>query len=206
MTRTLATMTLLGLMTSLAGPALAGEPGDAVFAERGPWQLSAEGLHWSMTVDGPKAPGFLSVTDGSVDLTQITDPSDQKPALQIMQKTDQRTRSIGPFPISGGDPVLTFFLEQTSRDMATLTGGSPFYIRNRLKDALFRGGSISRDGDVATATFTPFSDDPNAARMGGFQTLQLSFVMDKDATLPIHEMRAMTTGDQPGYDNHLVME
>ena len=205
MRKAIAAALWLGLSVLGAGHVHAGEAGDAVFAERGPWSLEGQELRWSVHVEGPEAPGFLRIDDGSVTLRQATDPSDRQPILQLVQKTDTRTRQIGPFPISGGDPVLTFFLEQTARDMARLTGGSPFYIRNRIKDALFRGGQISRQGDRSVASFTPFAQDPNAARMGGFQTLTLTFVLG-DPKQPIRELRAETTGEGPGYLNRMALQ
>ncbi|MEE2860337.1 MAG: hypothetical protein VYB46_05910 [Pseudomonadota bacterium] len=194
----------LGLAALSPLPVLAAEAGDAVFAERGPWDLGEDRLDYRMTVEGPAAEGFSPTADGALTLAEGIDPSDGQPVLELTQTTESRDRKIGPFPISGGDPVLTFFLEQTARDMATLTGGSPHYIRNRMKDALFRGGEIARDDDVTTATFHPFEEDPNAERMNGFQSLTLTFVMG-DPTDPIRELRAVT-GDTPGYRNELVLE
>jgi hypothetical protein len=205
MKKAIAAALWLGLSVLAPGHALAGEAGDAVFAERGPWSLDDRQLRWSVHVEGPEVPGFLRIDDGSVTLTQAVDPSDQQPILQLVQKTDTRTRQIGPFPISGGDPVLTFFLEQTTRDMARLTGGSPFYIRNRIKDALFQGGQITRAGDQSVASFAPFAQDPNAARMGGFQTLTLTFVLG-DPAQPIRELRAETQGEAPGYVNRMALQ
>ena len=186
--------TALLAMASLSVPALAGEAGDLVFAERGPWNLGDRQLVWTMTHEGPAAPNFIQIADGSVTLSQVTDPSDGKPVLQLQQKTDTRDRKIGPFPVSGGDPTVIFFLENTARDMAGLTGGSPYYIRNRLKDAAFRGGEVTREGDLTTVTLKPFADDPNAARMYGFETLTVRFVLDSDPKSPIREMVAETTG------------
>lgn len=205
MTRILTLALALGLATLMPRTAAAAEAGDAVFTERGPWDLGTASLEWRMTVTGPAAEGFRPSQGGTITLSQVTDPSDQQPVLELRQKTGPIDRRIGPFPISSGDPVLTFFLEQTTRDMAALTGGSPYYIRNRLKDALFRGGDIGpSEGGGMTASFQPFADDPNAERMGGFQSLELSFVMD-DPNQPIRQMRAATDAT-PGYLNELVME
>lgn len=205
MKKAIAAALWLGLSVLAPGHALAGEAGDAVFTERGPWSLGEQELRWSVHVEGPEAPGFLRIDDGTVTLRQATDPSDQQPILQLVQTTDTRTRQIGPFPTSAGDPVLTFFLEQTTRDMARLTGGSPFYIRNRIKEALFRGGQITRQGDGSVASFTPFAQDPNADRMDGFQTLTLTFVLG-DPKQPIRELRAQTQGETPGYLNRMALQ
>lgn len=200
----MAAVVLFGLLSPL--PALAGPAGEAVFAQRGPWTDMNLPLEWSLHVDGPEANGFLTIRDGRIGLDLITDPSDGQPALQLSVTTDSRTRKIGPFPVSGGDPVLTYFLEQTTRDMARLTGGSPYYIRNRIKDALFRGGETEPDGAGLIARFQPFADDRNADRMRGFQTLTLTFRLEDEPSRPIREMRAQTQGELPGYDQHLVLK
>ena len=112
--------------------------------------------------------------------------------LQLDQKSTQRSRRIGPFPTSGGDPVVTFFLESTARDMAALTGGSPDYIRNRIKDAVFRGGEVTGAEGAREVVLRPFADDPNKARMQGFETLEIRFRMGADPRQPIPEMVART--------------
>ncbi len=157
-----------------------------------------------MTVTGPAAEGFRPTEDGRITLSQDIDPSDQQPILELNQKAGAIDRTIGPFPISSGDPVLTFFLEQTTRDMAALTGGSPFYIRNRMKEALFQGGEVTKTDDGITASFQPFAQDANAARMNGFQSLTLTFVMAAPEE-PIRELRAETDA-APGYRNALVLQ
>lgn len=195
----------MGLLS--ASSAVADEAGDLVFAERGPWTID-QPLVWQISQTGPEVEGFKPLGQGTVTLTQAVDPSDGKPVLELAEDTSRIKRKIGPFPSSGGDPVLTFFLETTARDMAALTGGSPFYIRNRLKDALFRGGQVERTGDTAVAVFAPFKDDKNAERMLGFQSLELRFTL-QDPKQPIRQMQALTgalAGDAPAYDSRLVLQ
>lgn len=180
------------LACGLAAPLAASEAGDLIFAERGPWALGARTLTWAETQEGPALPGFRQIRDGRLVLSEASDTSDGKPVLQLEQSAGETSRRIGPFPVSGGDPVVILFLENTVRDMATLTGGNPHYIRNRIKDAVFRGGSVQREGGVTTVVARPFDGDPNAERMGGFAALELRFVMGEDATAPIREMVAET--------------
>lgn|GEM_PF-859130 len=175
-----------------APPALAGEAGDLIFADRGPWALGQRTLTWAETQEGPALPSFRQIRDGRVVLSEAADASDGKPVLQLEQTAGSHSRRIGPFPVSGGDPVVVFFLENTARDMAVLTGGSPYYIRNRIKDAVFRGGSVQQEGGITTIVARPFEGDPNADRMGGFASLELRFVMGKDARAPIRELVAET--------------
>ena len=202
----LCSLALGGLL--LTAPALAGEAGDLVFAERGPWDLSAAPVVWQISQQGPEVEGFRPLGQGTITLSQVTDPADGKAALQLDEATPRITRKIGPFPISGGDPSLTFFLESVARDMAALTGGSPFYIRNRLKDALFRGGEVGTESGRKVAIFRPFADDPNRDRMFGFDSLTLRFVLDEPAR-PIRQMLAETgplAGGRPAYRNDMVMK
>lgn len=215
--------TALAALLLMVAPmaAAADEAGDLVFAERTPWKLDSQTLVWQLTREGPALPNFQQAKDGSLTLSEVTDPKDGQPALQMIQKTDAGERRIGPLPLSTGDPVLILFLENTARDMASLTGGSADYIRNRIKDAVFRGGSVTRSEGRVTAEMKPFENDPNKDRMSGFSTLTLRFVMGDDPRAPIRELIAETSepvvppvpkelpgADIPGapYVNKLVMK
>ncbi|MFC0341935.1 hypothetical protein [Paracoccus niistensis] len=190
----LAAAMLVGCLAGTPAMLAANEASDLIFADRGPWNLADRTLTWSLVHKGPASPAFVAVENGQITMTEVTDPSDGKPVLQLEQKATGRNLKIGRFPVSGGDPSVVFFLESTTRDMATLTGGNPDYIRNRIKDAVFRGGVVARDGGVTTVVARPFEADPNRARMGGFETLQLRFVLGEDPKAPIREMVAETAG------------
>lgn len=190
----LAAAMLAGCLAGVPMALAAGEAGDLIFADRGPWALGDRTLTWTLVHEGPASPAFVPVVDGRITLSETTDPSDGKPVLQLDQKARGRDRKIGRFPVSGGDPVVIFFLESTTRDMATLTGGNPDYIRNRIKDAVFRGGSVAREGGVTTVVARPFEGDPNSGRMHGFETLELRFVLGADPKAPIRELVARTAG------------
>lgn len=193
----------IAVVAALTFPAVADEAGDLVFAERGPWDLDERELVWRLDLEGPATNGFLPVANGSVVLTEVT--RDGEPALQLVESSNLGTRRLGLHPVDTGDPALLFFLERTSRDVAQLTGGSPFYIRNRLKDALFRGGELRSGDAVRLAVFRPFDDDPNSARMRGFDSLELTFTIG-DPTQPIQSMVAETGGAQPGYRFAMVLQ
>lgn len=187
--RNLAAAMLLALAPAAVS---ADEAGDLVFTNRAPWELGDKVLAWSLTREGPQLPGFVLAKDGSVTLAEVAAESGEK-SLQMVQKADEFERKIGPLPVASGDPVLVFFLENTARDMASLTGGSADYIRNRIKDAVFRGGNVTRSDGKVVAEMEPFVNDPNKERMSGFSTLKLTFVMDDDPKAPIREMHAETS-------------
>lgn len=127
---------------------------------------------------------------------------------RLTREAEGRTGEIGAFRTSVGNPIILYFMESTVRDIAEITGGSPFYIRNRLKDALFRGGEVARVDGLRVAAFRPFADDPNRARMLGFEDLTLRFVLDEPER-PILRLEAETgplAGGRPAYRNQMVLQ
>ncbi|WP_424976479.1 hypothetical protein [Dinoroseobacter sp. S124A] len=100
-------------------------------------------------------------------------------------RQDGKHRSLGTFPASVGNPMIMYFYETVVRDMAEAAGGSPFYIRNRVKEALVKPSDITAgeaviDGktvETRTIRMMPFEGDPNVDRMRGFGDLELRVTM-----------------------------
>ncbi len=53
-----------------------------------------------------------------------------------------QSRGLGNYPASVGNPLIMYFLESVLSDLAAQSGGSPFYMRNRVKEALLRDAQI----------------------------------------------------------------
>ena len=110
-----------------------------------------------------------------------------------------KLRPVSAWPAASGNPLVPIFLESTLRTMARATGGSEFYIRNRIKEALGTGGTMTEvtvevDGkpiDAVEIEFSPFDGDKNRARMGGYADLRLVFTVS-DA-LPGDVVRFLAT-------------
>ena len=87
---------------------------------------------------------------------------DGKPALRLVRETEGKAQPVGTFPPGVANPLLLYFLETTVRVTAEATGGSPYYIRNRIREALIAadGGAEEAEGGRAV-TLTPFAADPN---------------------------------------------
>ena len=111
-----------------------------------------------------------------------------KPLAHLRFNKDEKHRNLGVFPASVGNPIIMYFYETVVRDMAESAGGSPFYIRNRVKDALVslsevEPGEASVDGEVLqtkVVRLQPFANDPNRAQMQGFGDLELRVTMSED--------------------------
>ncbi|MFD1881651.1 hypothetical protein [Paracoccus pacificus] len=180
-------MICLLLVLVLPGAAFASEASDLVFADRAPWAPPSGGLVWQISRDND-----TGETQGELLLEQVTD-ADGSPILEMSERTGGATRPLTRFPVSAGDPVVVYFLEAVTRDMARMSGGSPFYIRNRIRDGMGAGAQVTRGSDGVTVVLTPFKDNPNAARMGGFASLSLTFDLGPDPKAPIRHLRAETS-------------
>lgn len=106
-------------------------------------------------------------------------------AVGLTLHQGDKSRNIGDFPASVGNPIIMYFMESALADVAALSGGSPFYLRNRIKEALLKPATITpvtlRRGDHEIAarkvTITPFANDKASDRLGRFTGLSLSVVV-----------------------------
>jgi hypothetical protein len=198
---------------ALAGPVHADPVTEALFAE-GIFDGQPDGqeIAYSHARSGNPAADFQPVVAGRILL--VTEPAqDGRRSLSLTIESEGRQREIVDFPASGGNPVLMVFLESTVRSMAALTGGSPFYIRNRIKDALRQGGQpvdLSQDsalGQVAAreVVLHPFADDPNRDRMGAFADLALRFVVADAVPGRLVLLSADTPDPASGYHETIAL-
>jgi hypothetical protein len=142
------------------------------------------------------------VAQGVVELTVV--PGDTGPRLLLSRgrDADETPRPVGEFPAGGSNPVLLFFLENTVRAMVAQTGGSPYYIRNRIREAL---AAAEVAGGPGTVVLHPFETDPNRARMGDFAGLSLSLSYDPAIPARILELKADTAAGGQGYTETLTL-
>lgn len=182
---------LLGLMLTVAGPGLAtsvtGEAAyDLLFRDGTLDPVSrAHALVYQREVTNTLNPDAAARDSGEIGL-RIEKAEDME-TVQLEFRRDGKHRGMGTFPASVGNPMIMVFYESVVRDMAETAGGSPFYIRNRVKEALARpsevepGTAMVNGEEVATQTIRmrPFKGDPNVGRMMGFGALELSVTMSE---------------------------
>lgn len=183
----------LALSVCLSGPVLAGSTGqtealetyDLLFKSGTLDPLPREGvLHYDRTVTNRVRPDAAARDTGEITLGFVT-PEGKPEEAQLHFAQADKERVIASFPASVGNPLIMYFMETVMRDMVETSGGSPFYIRNRIKDALIQPADMEttevRWGDDMVAativTLHPFEGDPNADRMAGFDKLSLSVTM-----------------------------
>ncbi|MCO6382090.1 MAG: hypothetical protein JXQ91_03070 [Vannielia sp.] len=139
---------------------------------------TGEALRYRREVSNALLPDAAARDTGEIVLS-LDGGAPEKAQLKFVQ--DGKHRGLGEFPASVGNPVIMYFVETVVRDMAESTGGSPYYIRNRVKEALISPADITEADGVVTVVMHPFEGDPNAERMKGFGTLTMTVVMSEDA-------------------------
>lgn len=181
----LRTIVIAGMIGAWAAAALAGEVQDQLFAT-GVLGSVPDGARLVYTYDRRgsfEAADLAKIEDGWISVA-ITEGKEGTRAAAITIDDTRRRIQPDPMGASAGNPVLLVFMEDVVRSVAGLTGGSPFYIRNRLREALRTQGEadaedVTIDGDPTTGTrlvFQPFAaEDP--ARLGPLAPLELTFVM-----------------------------
>ena len=162
-------------------------------------------LTYDRTVQNSLAPDAEARDTGTIKL-DIRDGADIEEAVLTFWQ-DERFRGLGEFPASVGNPMILYFVETVVRDMAESAGGSPFYIRNRVKEALVSPAEIETDGETVTVTMRPFADDPNAAQMRGFGDLALRVRMSDETPGWYDLLEATVPGtDGPVYASTMQFE
>ncbi|ETX28659.1 hypothetical protein [Roseivivax isoporae] len=142
-------------------------------------------LVYDRTVANRAKPEAATRDTGTIALSFSETDGKEVATLQFRQ--DGKHRNLGSFPASVGNPMIMFFYETVVRDMAEAAGGSPFYIRNRVKDSLIQPAEVTRgtatfegaEVETVTVTLRPFAEDPNRAQMSGFGDLALAVTMSE---------------------------
>ncbi|MEZ5797691.1 MAG: hypothetical protein R3D63_09640 [Paracoccaceae bacterium] len=207
---------LLALLVLLAGPVLpvqAGTFSDLVMA---PGLLVAAPTgtvaRYSMTRHLPahaetagtaaEVRPLVPVVDGRLELAVVENGGGRHLALR--RDMNGKAEPEITFPADGPNPVLLYFLENVVRGIASETGGSPFYIRNRIREVLAAAGIPAGQGPQQVI-LQPFAQDPNRDRMGIYGDLTLSISVDPARPDRILALSADTAAGDSGYSEHLLL-
>ncbi|MBE0452365.1 MAG: hypothetical protein IBX58_01645 [Roseovarius sp.] len=155
-------------------------------------------LLYRRTVENARDPQSADNATGEIALGFATEDGVELAELDFRQ--GERHRIMGRFPASVGNPMIMVFYEQVVRDMAATAGGSPFYIRNRVKEAMTQSVEVvpgtaevaGRAVATQTVVLHPFEGDPNHARMQGFGDLELTVTMSDEVPGWYHALVATT--------------
>ena len=113
---------------------------------------SAQTLLYSRDVMNLLKPDAAQRDTGDIALFLRPENPDEA-MLEFRQQ--EKSRRLGKFPASVGNPMIMLFYEKTIRDMAEAAGGSPFYIRNRVKEALVQPSTVELGEATVNGTTVP---------------------------------------------------
>jgi len=156
-------------------------------------------LEYHRTVSAPGSRPLEQQNTGPISLQLTSDDM-----AEIHFGTQDKRRRVGAFPASVGNPLIMYFLETVVRDLSGLAGGSPFYMRNRIKAELLKKHPVQdvtlrsgdRDVPARTIVLRPFKDDPASDRMRGIETLTLSITFSGEIPGWYYSLRAETTTER----------
>lgn len=143
------------------------------------------------------------------------EPREEEGATRfVLSREPQEGRpgaELASFSAGSAGPMALFFLESVVRSMAETSGGSPFYIRNRMREAFIAAelGPLvevsAPDGPVQAhrVEIKPFAVDPNRSRMGEFADLALVFTITPEGRLL--GLSADTPSAEGGYHERLTL-
>ncbi|MBK4218217.1 hypothetical protein JJJ17_19995 [Paracoccus caeni] len=148
------------------------------------------------------------VTPGNVEgdhlsLERIAVGDGEQLALSLTQAGQSRV--VAQFPMQSANPILLFFLENVVRNVAAQTGGSPYYIRNRIRDALIATPADQAEAAETRIVLHPFADDPNRARLGDFADLAITLRYDAADPVRLVELLADTGAGTSGYTETMTL-
>jgi hypothetical protein len=123
-------------------------------------------------------------------------------------------RRLPPFRGMTGNPILMVFLESVVGAASAASGGSPFYLRSRIKEAMRErmaetpvsvglGGRTVPGHEIS---LRPFEGDPHAAELGAFADLRLSFVMAEAAPGTFVSLAATTGPGTPAFSEEIRLD
>ncbi len=125
--------------------------------------------------------------------------------LRLVRKSDGREAAVGSFPAGVANPLLLYFLENTVQAMAKATGGSPYYIRNRIREALVASDLGADEGPERVVTIAPFAADARRAQMGAFADLAIRLRFDPADPERILELSADTAAGAGSYHERMML-
>lgn len=168
----------LGLALALAAaPAGADEATDRLFAPGALADVaSGATLTFARTRAVPDGARVDPIEDGTV--TVAIRPEGE--LADVRFEEGGRPAGLPPTPVQAAHPVLLLFLETAHKSVAELTGGSPFYVKNRFIES-FASAEVepvtTPTGAGEKLVYRPFEGDPNTDRMGELAALELTFVL-----------------------------
>lgn len=119
---------------------------------------------------------------------KVSAPADDasKRIADVVIHRGDKEGEAGPFPTMNGNPISLILLERDVKEMAQLSKGSPFYIRNRVREHLGTGtvepARFTFNGKEMEGwklTMLPFATDPNKDKLQELASRRYEFLFSE---------------------------
>ena len=221
-----------GAAGRLAAAALAlalGAAASAAAALAGDEAAAQEAVFGRQHHDNVTAPTTLSYTfrrtgtllpeaedHAALDVTAVRPDGRKLVAFRLF--SGQNERRLEPGQGYRNNPLIVVFLQRDVEQMGRMTGGSPHYFRNRIRDAFGRDGAVSAEPvtvafgerrlEGTKVTVEPFARDPNLLRFPEYARKRYEFVLAPDIPGGVYSLRAVTPngggGEPPLLDESMT--
>jgi hypothetical protein len=167
------------------------------------------------TVSGGAAGAGRASSTSTVELSLHGDTSGGRQA-RIEIVTSERRQDAGTFPSTAGNPVVLLVLERDVTDMSRVLRGSPYYIRNRIREAL--GNTTPAEPTRLTfggrelegwqVTVSPFMHDRNRDKLREHAARRYEFTFADAVPGGLYAIRLVTPAVDGGAlaEDRLVLE
>ena len=159
---------------------------------------SVGSLRYDFDQRGTEVVGFSDSVE--LFITKVHDDGSKNLRFDFL--TGQRRLPFSPVEGYRGNPLVMLFLQHDVVAMARELGGQPNYFRNRLRDALAKGGEIEhftlshngRDLEAVRVTLTPFLGDRYREKFGAHENKTYEFVFAEGLPGGIYQIRTSVPG------------
>ncbi len=126
--------------------------------------------------------------EAALDVTAVQPDGRKRVAFRLFSGRNERR--LEPGQGYRNNPLIVVFLQRDVEQMGRLTGGSPQYFRNRIREAFGRDGAVSAEPvtvafrerrlEGTKVTVEPFARDPNLLRFPEYARKRYEFVLAPD--------------------------
>jgi hypothetical protein len=140
---------------------------------------------------------------------KVADIKDGKRAVDLQIYTGERARDLQKMTDMTINPMFIVTMQQAVSSFRAVGGGDLSYLKNRFtknmdEKSLVEPCKIDFKGETIDAyriTVTPFSEDPNASRMKGYDASTFTFIISKNVPGEFVESVSVIKSSKEGSPN-----
>lgn len=191
---------LLALLIAPFSAALSAELKAQALYDLGQLELLSQGsevtYRFQKTGSDERLVGANMADDIKLAIAKVNDKGQRDVVIRVF--TGEYARDPSSFPELSTNPLLIWFLDRTVSQFKALAGGDHMYLKKRFVDALADSAKVEtvkidvdgKQADATKVTVLPYSNDPSAKKMQGFEYSRWEFIVSKAVPGYIYDFKA----------------